>query len=112
MVGVGYDVPPLDLRSGLVLPGSRLALINFLGRTSYAVFLVHFPICLIVNAIFTRFAPAQPRVQAAGMLLSWIASVVAGTAFHRWIELPLARLAASVRRTGKDRIAPYDPTKA
>jgi peptidoglycan/LPS O-acetylase OafA/YrhL len=99
-------------RGGLVLSGSRLALINFLGRISYAVFLVHFPVCLIVNAIFTRFAPAQPWVQAAGMLLAWIASVAAGTAFHRWIELPLARLAVSMRRTGKDRIAPHNPTKA
>ena len=72
--------------------GRGTALINRLGRISYSVFLVHFPVCLIVNAAFTRFAPAEPLVQACGMLLAWAASLAAGAAFHRWIELPLGRL--------------------
>ncbi len=70
-------------------PGASL--INGLGRVSYSIFLVHFPVCLIVNALFTRFVPPQPLLQAAGMLLAWAASLAAGMAFHRWVELPLAR---------------------
>jgi peptidoglycan/LPS O-acetylase OafA/YrhL len=85
-------------RSELLNSRWRLSRIGGLGRISYAIFLIHFPVCLIVNAAFTRFLPAQPLVQAAGMLLAWAASVAAGAAFYRWIEVPLSRF--SVRPGG------------
>lgn len=66
--------------------------IGALGRISYSVFLIHFPVCLVVNAAFTRFAPASPSIQAAGMLIAWAASIAAGALFYRWIEKPLGRL--------------------
>ncbi len=81
-------------RIRLAAANRAAALINYLGRVSYSVFLVHFPVCLIVNAAFTRFAPAEPSVQAGGMLLAWVASLAAGAAFHRWIEIPLGHLPA------------------
>lgn len=79
-------------RGMLRVPGQDLAITGFLGRISYAVFLVHFPVSLVVNAAFTRFAPAQADVQVAGMLFAWMASIAAGAAFHRWIESPLGTL--------------------
>ncbi|HYD95936.1 MAG TPA: acyltransferase family protein [Noviherbaspirillum sp.] len=83
---------------GLVrLPGQNARLAAYLGRISYAVFLLHFPVSLVVNAAFTRFAPAQPEAQAAGVLLAWLASLAAGAAFHRWVEVPLSALADSAR---------------
>jgi peptidoglycan/LPS O-acetylase OafA/YrhL len=69
--------------------------IDFLGEISYSVFLVHFPVCLVVNALFTRFAPQDPVVQSGGMLLAWAASVAAGACFFRYIETPARE------RTGK-----------
>jgi peptidoglycan/LPS O-acetylase OafA/YrhL len=86
----------LVLAGRIRLPAANPAvrLINRLGRISYSVFLVHFPVCLIVNAAFTRFAPAEPVVQAGGMLLAWMASLAVGAAFHHWVELPLGRLPA------------------
>jgi peptidoglycan/LPS O-acetylase OafA/YrhL len=81
-------------RRRLFYAGRRASIVGWLGRISYSVFLIHFPVCLIVNAAFTRFVPAQPLFQAAGMLLAWAASVAAGTAFYRWVELPLNRLPA------------------
>jgi peptidoglycan/LPS O-acetylase OafA/YrhL len=74
--------------------GRAWAAINTLARTSYAVFLIHFPVCLLVNAAFARFAPPDPLLQGAGMLIAWAASLAAGAAFHRWIEVPLGRLLA------------------
>jgi peptidoglycan/LPS O-acetylase OafA/YrhL len=62
---------------------------SWLSRISFGVFLVHFPVLLIVNAAFTRFGASEPAVQAAGMLVAWAASVAAGAAFHRWVERPL-----------------------
>ena len=68
------------------------AFIAAAGRISFSVFLVHFPVCLIVNAAFTRFAPQDVLVQTAGMLLAWALSIAAGAAFHRSVEAPLGRL--------------------
>lgn len=65
--------------------------VNGMGKISYAVFLVHFPVCLIVNAAFLRFMPHDAGVQAAGMALAWLASLAAGAVFHRWVEVPLGR---------------------
>lgn len=71
---------------------AQFGFIHYMGRISYSVFLVHFAVCLIVNAAFTRFFSPQPTVQAAGLLLALLASAAAGAAFHRWVELPLERL--------------------
>jgi peptidoglycan/LPS O-acetylase OafA/YrhL len=63
-----------------------------MATISFSVFLVHFPVCLVVNAAFTRFVSDQPHEQALGMLLAWAASLAAGAAFYRWVELPLGRV--------------------
>lgn len=68
-----------------------LARMNDMARISYSVFLIHFPVCLVVNAAFVRFIPALPHWQALGMLLAWIVSLAAGAIFYRWVEAPLGR---------------------
>jgi peptidoglycan/LPS O-acetylase OafA/YrhL len=70
-------------------------LVNRMAAISFSVFLVHFPVCLVVNAAFTRFVSDQPHEQALGMLVAWAASLAAGAAFYRWVELPLGRVLAS-----------------
>jgi peptidoglycan/LPS O-acetylase OafA/YrhL len=60
-----------------------------LGRISYALFLVHFPVCVLVNAAFTRWAPAEPWVQVGGLVLAWLASLGAALVFHRSVERPM-----------------------
>lgn len=89
----------LACRGIVRIAGQDLRLVAFMGRISYAIFLVHFPVSLVVNAAFTRFAQPLPEVQAAGMLAAWLASIAAGAVFHRWIELPLAGFTdAAIRR--------------
>lgn len=73
-------------RSALLGQWPRQRPLAWLGRISYAVFLVHFPVCLVVNAAFVRFAPDDAGVQALGVLLAWVASVLAGDLFHRHVE--------------------------
>lgn len=85
----------LACRGILRLPGQDSRAVACLGRISYAVFLIHFPVSLVVNAAFTRFAPMTPEVQAIGLLFAWLFSIAAGAAFHRWIEQPLAGFAES-----------------
>jgi peptidoglycan/LPS O-acetylase OafA/YrhL len=79
------------------------ALVNRLATMSFSVFLVHFPVCLVVNAVFTRFVPDQPHEQAFGMLVAWVASLAAGAAFYRWVEVPLGRWLGSFTQSSTPR---------
>ena len=79
--------------------------IGALGRISHAVFLVHFPVCLVVNALFTRFLPLAPEVQMLGVLAAWGISVAAGAVFHRRVEAPLMRWVSSLRWVGGAQVA-------
>lgn len=88
----------LALVTALVLGCTRLHMthlemkyLRYFGGTSYALFLVHFPVCLVINAAFQRFAPADPGYAAWGMLVAWLASNLVADLFHRHVELPLAR---------------------
>jgi peptidoglycan/LPS O-acetylase OafA/YrhL len=74
--------------------GGALGLVNGLAKISFSVFLVHFPVCLIVNAAFERFVLVLPYVQAVGMVAAWGVSLVAGAVFYRWVEAPLGRFFA------------------
>ena len=63
------------------------SLIGWLGKVSYSVFLVHFPVCLVVNGVFERFVPHTPWLQLLGIVLAWGASLAVGALFHRHVEL-------------------------
>ncbi|MBB5609020.1 MULTISPECIES: acyltransferase [unclassified Janthinobacterium] len=78
-------------RSRTPAQGQGWSVVNRLGQISYSVFLIHFPVCLLVNAAFIHLAPLEPSWQALGMLTAWGASLVCGAAFHRWVEVPLGR---------------------
>ena len=76
-----------------VRSGAGWAVANWLGKNSYSIFLVHFPVCLVVNAVFTQFVPAQAEWQVLGTVIAWAASLAAGAKFFRWVEAPLGRMA-------------------
>lgn len=82
-----------------------LPVINRLARISYSVFLIHFPVCLLMNAAFARFVPPEPHYQALGMLMAWGASLLAGAAFHKCVELPLGRALHSFSEARSARMA-------
>ncbi|MHB9082066.1 MAG: acyltransferase family protein [Pirellulaceae bacterium] len=65
-------------------PRSRT--IAWLGQISYSVFLVHFPVCLIVNALFFRFTSDNPVLNLTGMFIAWVASIGAGALFYQLVE--------------------------
>ncbi|MFN3438815.1 MAG: acyltransferase family protein [Acidovorax sp.] len=54
-----------------------------LGQMAYSVFLVHFAVCLLVNAVVGILWPDSPVVNAIGMLLAFVLSLAAG----RWLYL-------------------------
>ena len=69
-------------------PHSRVS--AFLGRISYSVFLVHFPVPLLMNALFAHNSDGDPAAILWWLAVSWAVAIVAGMAFHRWVELPCA----------------------
>ena len=72
--------------TGLLETWPRSHLLAWLAKISYSVFLIHFPVCLMVNAIFERFVPHSPIPQATGMLLAWLGSIACGAALHNLLE--------------------------
>jgi peptidoglycan/LPS O-acetylase OafA/YrhL len=69
--------------------------LNYLSKISYSVFLLNFPVALVVNAWFTRFASADAWVQTVGVLVAWVACNVAGALFYAVVEKRTHRWARS-----------------
>ena len=79
-------------RNGLLERWPDLPAFAFLGRISYALFLIHFPLVLLANAVFVHFDWITPTAAVLGILATWTASIAAATAFHRFVEIPAGRL--------------------
>lgn len=65
----------------------RDSLLQRVGQMSYSVFLVHFPVCLLVNLLFDQLWPSMPWVNAGGMLLAFGLSLWSGHWLYRLVEL-------------------------
>ena len=81
----------LASRYGFLARWPRSSLFAYLGQISYSVFLIHFPVCLIINGLFTRAGVADPWLNLAGVILAWAASLLAGGLFYRFVESPAQR---------------------
>jgi peptidoglycan/LPS O-acetylase OafA/YrhL len=71
----------LGLRHDFLGRVPRSRLVSWLGKISYSVFLVHFPVCLVINGLFFRFAGPDPVLNAVGMGIAWGASTAVGALF-------------------------------
>ncbi|MDO8304704.1 acyltransferase [Herminiimonas sp.] len=60
--------------------------LTYLGRISYSVFLIHFPLCMLVNAVFSHFFPQQIFANIVGMLIALGASIAGGALLFTWVE--------------------------
>jgi peptidoglycan/LPS O-acetylase OafA/YrhL len=67
--------------------------IALMGRVSYSLFLVHFPVLVLVSATWARLGWSSPPAAIAGLLTAFVGSVAAAFAFHRLVEEPAAALA-------------------
>lgn len=80
---------------GLRLPAGLRHTIHALGRSSYALFLVHFPVLMLGNALYARWPYPSPWLTATTLLGTWGASVLLGLWFERRVETPLAARAGA-----------------
>ena len=71
---------------------SSAPLLKRLGLLTYSLFLVHFPICLLINAWWSYRLPPDPWMAILGMTLAWGLSMVGAFLFYHAVETRLARL--------------------
>ena len=79
---------------------SPLPKVQRLGQMSYSVFLAHFPVCLLVNALFSQLWPSQPWANAAGMFVAFGLSLRAGQWLYRHVETRLVSMPVAMRMQG------------
>ncbi|MDO8933717.1 MAG: acyltransferase family protein [Rhodocyclaceae bacterium] len=60
--------------------------VAWLGRISYAVFLIHYPVSLAVGPLVARLWPDAVAAHAAGLGITWLLSLAAGTLLHNTVE--------------------------
>ncbi|MCE1241232.1 MAG: acyltransferase [Azonexaceae bacterium] len=78
-------------RSGLLERWPDNPLLAWLGRISYSVFLVHFPVLLLLNGLFSMGGSEGGMSVLVTLIATWVTCVWAGSLFHHWIEAPSAR---------------------
>lgn len=64
-------------------------LIHYLGTTSYSLFLVHFSVLMLTNAIFGWLNITNSWVGCIFMIFTWLVSLSLADFFHRKIEKPI-----------------------
>lgn len=66
----------------------RRRLLVPLADRSYALFLVHYPVCLSINALVAHHWPDDPAMNAFGLLTAWAVSMAGAEGLYRWFEAP------------------------
>lgn len=82
-------------------PDSRA--IQWLAGISYSLFLVHFPVSLVVNALWSSYVPTTPWLSLLGMFVAYVTSMLVAVLFHYEVERRLlawrSRAATRARAT-------------
>ena len=71
------SAPPAWLAAGPLL---------WLGRISYSLFLIHFPVILLANAFMAQLGAHSPAFDLLGMLAALGLAVGAAALLNRWVE--------------------------
>ena len=75
------------------------AALLWLGRISYSLFLVHFPVLVFVAALWSHLEWTSPPLATLGLVVAFFTSLALAGIFYRWIEAPSARAARQIGRT-------------
>ena len=73
-------------RPGRWLGHGRLLGLQVVGKMSYSIFLIHFPVCLLVNALVSHFWPMQLLANGLGLFAAFGLSLLAGRVLYLGVE--------------------------
>ena len=77
-------------RTGWLERFPEIAPLPWLGRISYSVFLIHFPVLLLANAVVAQFDTLSDAGIIVALSLTWAACIATGALFYRGVERPEA----------------------
>ncbi|MEO8905384.1 MAG: acyltransferase [Polyangiaceae bacterium] len=77
---------------GWIYRWPRSRSVRWLAGISYSLFLVHFPVMLVVNALWSSHVPATPWLSLLGMFTAYALSMGVAVVFHYQVERPLLAL--------------------
>lgn len=92
-----------SLDSGFAARWPRHPALLWLGKISYSLFLVHFPVLVFVAALWSHLEWTSPELAGLGLLLAFIGSIGLASVFHRWIEAPSAQASRKIAWPGQQR---------
>jgi peptidoglycan/LPS O-acetylase OafA/YrhL len=64
----------------------RSTSLHWLGERSYSIFLIHYGLCIGVNAVWSVFFPTGLLINAIGILVAVAVSIVGGAILYREVE--------------------------
>ena len=85
-------------KSGWGAHWPKSPLIAKLGKISYSLFLVHFPVLVLVATACVRLEWTSPEAAVAGLIAAVFLSIGTAAAFHRWVETPSIRFASTLTK--------------
>jgi peptidoglycan/LPS O-acetylase OafA/YrhL len=77
---------------GLMYTWPKSPVIGYLGRTAYSLFLVHFPVLVVVATVWMMLGWTSPWAAVAGLIFAYIASLAVSFVFYHLVEVPAGRL--------------------
>ncbi len=83
-------------RLRLIARWPKNRVIAYLGRTSYSLFLVHFPVLVVVTTMCLQLGGTSQRAAEVALAAAYLASLATADAFYRAVERPTARLSKRI----------------
>jgi peptidoglycan/LPS O-acetylase OafA/YrhL len=80
-------------KTGLSTRWPKNRLVAYLGRTSYSLFLIHFPVLVVISTLWMRLGWHSAPAAVWGLLIAYLVSVAASAGFYQLVEVPAAKLA-------------------
>ena len=76
----------LAARTGVMQNWPKNKVVNYFGRISYSLFLIHFPVLLVVNAWGAQRFTGSTQMAVAGLFVAYALSVIAGIILYHGVE--------------------------
>lgn len=85
-------------RAHLIGRVGNTPLLQYLGKISYSLFLIHYPVSWLVWKLGYHLTGTQPTMAAVWLGVALLASIAAADLFYRLVEAPSVRLVQRLKR--------------
>lgn len=97
LAGVTAVLLVMGMRTETIARWRGFAPLCRLGEISYSVFLIHFSICLLVNAVVNHFWHDSVTAAVVGIPFAFVLSLVAGYALYELVERQVSSWSQALR---------------